>query len=463
MPPSNPSFSSLATTIPVAASVVHRHIITHGISRPCLQNHYDAFVYSTHNYSSFIIRAGTNSAVDVSSSSPSPRSSVSGDDRSDIHSDDSASQFFGGGRDRDHAHYDAFIAPLASSLSALNIQSRPTTPYPPTTPCPASQGSRLNNLAEESEDTAEAPVSATSIATDRQGRRDKVSLERRTAVVEDELVSVRAAFSASVNASRDLLLKTQRIIHEERRCMEKNQIDLVGTMEAHEQTLAKAHRAIASLQTKHNATSLIIDQMGKNIAEVIAIQEEMRLRLQQLEGLEQEIRVDAMTTRELVSELARCDSSRPSSVAGLRVPSLADELSLSLSDITPSHTAPTPEPEPQPQSLAGELSCIHPRLTPATPEVPDHALAEELRCVAPAITTRLRATVMWAGSQSIRDGVYGVMHFIVAAYLRVGPRIMLCAIGLAVLVTIGAIWLAHPRSDTLSSPVHSEHPLWDTL
>lgn len=147
--------------------------------------------------------------------------------------------------------------------------------------------------------------------------------------MEDELRSLREMLTASLLASKTLLLKTQRAsraflcpvfpstesmsvtITQERRTIAKIQEDATAATHVHVVDLAKAQRAIATLQSQHKTDNLMIAQLASNITEVLVILEDMESRLKHLEESEHVVLQDVEATRELVAELTTDKISPP--------------------------------------------------------------------------------------------------------------------------------------------------------
>ncbi|KAI0744907.1 hypothetical protein C8Q76DRAFT_688181 [Earliella scabrosa] len=174
----------------------------------------------------------------------------------------------------------------------------------------------------------------------RRVQRMQTELNNRTTDLENELYALRAKFASSVQTSKSLLLKTQETITKERRNMARAQEGAVDTMQSLNQKLGKAHLAIATLQAQHLADKETMERMATDIAEVIAIQEEMGSRLQWLDECEQSLRVTAEQTKGLVRGLGEDAPVAPPDVPGLATSSrtLAEELG----DARPHSTTPHP-------------------------------------------------------------------------------------------------------------------------
>lgn len=93
--------------------------------------------------------------------------------------------------------------------------------------------------------------------------------------------------------------------------MDRLQEGNVNSIQSLDQKLSKAHLDIAVLQAQHIADKQFVQRMASDIAEVIAIQEEMGCRLQRLSDCEENIRKTAERTKDLVMELGHDASSAP--------------------------------------------------------------------------------------------------------------------------------------------------------
>ncbi|RPD78433.1 hypothetical protein L226DRAFT_292528 [Lentinus tigrinus ALCF2SS1-7] len=95
---------------------------------------------------------------------------------------------------------------------------------------------------------------------------------------------------------------TESILRE-RRSMEKTNETAADGLLSLEQKLARAQASIATLQAQHSADKQAMELMANDIAEVLAIQEDMGCRLQRLSESHQSISDKADHTRNLLTEL----------------------------------------------------------------------------------------------------------------------------------------------------------------
>ncbi|RDX47418.1 hypothetical protein OH76DRAFT_1484772 [Lentinus brumalis] len=216
---------------------------------------------------------------------------------------------------------DAEFAPLVDSFSSWKLGSAPATPGL----------RRFTKVARRTPDmhdddrsflSQDIAFPANFLHTVRQVERVQAQLDKRTTELEEEMANLRTEFATSVRTSKTLLLKTQATITSERRTMEKAHEGAIDSVRPLEQKLARAQCAIATLQAQHNADKSAMERMANDIAEVLAIQEDMGCRLERLDESEQSLRLTAGMTRELVTDLI----DEPSSCDEVSLRTLADEL-----------------------------------------------------------------------------------------------------------------------------------------
>ncbi|RDX51822.1 hypothetical protein OH76DRAFT_1417166 [Lentinus brumalis] len=116
-------------------------------------------------------------------------------------------------------------------------------------------------------------------------------------------------------------------IHKERRSMEETHVIAADAIQVLQSKLTKAHRDIATLQAQHIAGQGLMERMANDIAEVLAVQDDMGCRLARLEESEQQMSTSAEKTRELMASLDLDDQGMVDSES-VRYMSLAEELAL---------------------------------------------------------------------------------------------------------------------------------------
>ncbi|RPD67640.1 hypothetical protein L226DRAFT_577076 [Lentinus tigrinus ALCF2SS1-7] len=226
---------------------------------------------------------------------------------------------------------DEDLNPLLFSLSSLRLASRPTTPrHPPRgrTRFDEPSGRRIWSRAssEDESDAAHQEAVPASFAKSIRGiQRTQTLLDQRTTELEKEFASLREELSTSVTTSKSLLRKTQETISKECRTIEQAQLVSTDTVQSLEQKFNKAQLAIATLQAQHRADKEAMERMANDIAEVLAIQDQMGCRLLRLGEAEESILKDTRLTRGLVSELSDGAVSL-SPQPDVRAATLADEL-----------------------------------------------------------------------------------------------------------------------------------------
>ncbi|KAI0738574.1 hypothetical protein C8Q80DRAFT_1124715 [Daedaleopsis nitida] len=174
---------------------------------------------------------------------------------------------------------DILLDPLLSSLSSLQIQSRPTTPMPnfqedALLRSPPSPGSAHDDNVEHEVAAADQPSFQNAIR----------GLQSQGCVI-----------TTTTNSGDAESAK----ITQERRIMAVMQEDTTDTMQNYDKQLARAHRAIATLQAQHRVDRVNMARLADDIAELLAVQDQMGVRLQRLDDCEQGIR----KARERISEL----------------------------------------------------------------------------------------------------------------------------------------------------------------
>ncbi|OSD01990.1 hypothetical protein PYCCODRAFT_1468255 [Trametes coccinea BRFM310] len=167
-------------------------------------------------------------------------------------------------------------------------------------------------------------------------KRQQDDIRKVVESLEKELLCVHDKVTESLHASTRMLLRTQELIANERKNMERQHESTANDIRSLETRLTRAQRHIATLQAQHIADKGLIEKLANEIAVLWDHQDDIGCRLQRAEETEQQGRQLAGKLRELMHEIQVRDHEARQDLSTV-LPTLQEELARN--DFAPS--APT--------------------------------------------------------------------------------------------------------------------------